>query len=99
MHEAAANSDLDLIALLNFDENTLLAELVHAFGLAKEQNLHLLFLWVRVEVIGEGLINLVAAFSDVDRLIFVKFVVFFEELLDLLDCLLLVVLQIFELLE
>lgn len=99
MHEAAANSDLDLIALLNFDENALLSELVHAFGLTKEQNLHLLFLWIRVEVIGECLVNLVAAFSDVDRLVFAEFVVFFEEFLDLLDCLLLVVLQIFELLE
>ena len=99
MHESTAHSDLDLITLLYFDEYALLSELVDAFRFSEEQNLHLLFLGIRIEIVGQGLVDLVAALTNVDRLVLVEFVVFFEQLLDFVDCLLLVILQILELLK
>lgn len=68
VHKAATNSDLDLVALLDLHVDALLSELVDAFGLPQEQDLHLLPLWVGVQETRQLLVNLVIVVTDVDVL-------------------------------
>ena len=66
VHEAASDSHLYLVALFDFDVDTLLPELVDALGLPEEENVHLLFLRVPLNVLGEVHVNLVTFVADVD---------------------------------
>ena len=48
VHVTAADAYLNLMSLVNFNVNTFLAKLVHAFGLTQEQNVHFIPLWILV---------------------------------------------------
>ena len=69
MHEAAADSDLNLVAFFNFDIDALLSELVDALGLPEEQDLHVVALWVLVDEGGEGDVDAVHLLRNIDRLL------------------------------
>ena len=99
MHESTAHTHLDLITLLNLYIHTLLTKLIDSFGLPQEKNSNILLLWISIEVIGEGHINLVMALSNVNCLVLVQRLVLLLQLLYLLDGLLLVELEVLQLLE
>ena len=72
VHISAANADLNLISLINFHINAFLAELVHAFRLTQEQNVHFFALRILVDEGRQGNINVVILFGDVYGLILHK---------------------------
>ena len=67
-HEAAADSDLDVVGFVDLEKNTTLAELVDALRLPEEEYLHPLLLRVLVEVICQDHVCLVLFVSDVNML-------------------------------
>jgi len=62
---AATNTNVDLV-LIDFDNDSLSAELVNALSLAHEQDLQLLAVWVVVDVLCNLLVNSVILNRDVD---------------------------------
>lgn len=65
VHEATADTDLEVVALLNFDVDTLLTEAVHTLRLSEEQDLHFFSLRVHVDEVGKTLFDDVALFGDI----------------------------------
>ena len=49
VHVASADSDQNLVPLLDLDVNLLLAKLVDAFRLSQEHDVHLFSFWVLVD--------------------------------------------------
>ena len=96
MHEAAADSDLDLIALFNFDVNALLAKLVDTLGFSEEENLDAISLWVLVDVVGEVGVDSVHFVTNHDGLGLLHAILKVNhQFVDLFLCLLLCLLMFF----
>ena len=67
-HIAAANAHLNLLSLVDLEVDALLPELVYALGLPEEHDLHLVAFRVRVDVVGQVLVDFVESMSDIDHL-------------------------------
>ena len=66
VEEAAANPNIYLVALLNFDVYLPLPEGVDALRLAQEEDLHLFFLGILIYKLSQSLIHLVVLVRDVE---------------------------------
>ena len=84
VHEAATNSDQDLLTFFNFDINPLLAELVNTLRFTQKCNVHPGPLGVLVYVIRQSFVNLVIFMGYVNRLILFQLVNDLQELLNFL---------------
>ena len=69
MHESATNPNLNLVSFFNFNINAFLSELVNAFRLSQEKDVHLLSLWELVDKVSQRYIDIVILFRDVNGLI------------------------------
>ena len=73
VHETSANSDENLITLLDLDVHSLLTKLINAFRLSEEHDFQIFgMFWVGVEVLAECLINTVVLVANVDCLSLLK---------------------------
>lgn len=66
---SAADPDKHLASFFNFDVDFLLSELVDAVGLAQEEYLQPIFLWVLVYDIGERLVDLIILLCNIENLV------------------------------
>lgn len=65
VHETSTNSHLDRVTLLNLEVHTLLAELIYAFRLSKEKDLHPFLFRIVGDIVLKNSVNLVILVSDI----------------------------------
>ena len=83
VHVTTTNSAENLVALFNFDVNSLLAELIDTFGFSEEHDFHRLLFWLIIQVISKSFINFVELVSNIDILRLHQYFTDIEELQNL----------------
>lgn len=69
-HVAAADADLNIIGLVHLDVDASLAKLVDTFGFSKEQNFHIVSLWILIKIIRKYHVCAIAVVANVYLMIF-----------------------------
>lgn len=73
VEEAAADSDGDLVPLLNLDINPPLPKLINALGLAQKQYLQFVLFWILVDIPRQLLINFIRFVPNIHTVLVFQF--------------------------